>query len=567
MSLRESARSGQFWVLHRGLAAAFAVIMSSQAQAQQQLGADSQAPPATQNAPNEGSVVPTSALSGFSFDGTVALTEIYTTTGTGLPSTYGGSGNRRGSDFITSLSLGLGMHNRTARFQGDLQSNIVGYAHVHNSSLNTVSTYLNGIARAVLVPEHVLLDVRAFAAPVLVSRLGSLSAEDRPIATGTNSGRRDTYGYIVAPDFRFRLGDFATSETTFSHGNVFFFQPPGPVIEDSIPGEIPTTQSTTYAVTERFSSGTDFSRLAWAITGTASKSTQISGGLEEAGGATDVSYALNRGIAVLGTAGYASITTESQQLTHSLVGPIILGGIAITGQRLEAEFRAGWQYNFSSYTGRLRYELGPFTTLSGSFTDTITTPGLNFLGGLGRLGVNNRGDFFDTNFQLDQGRPPETVDEFSFFDPAPINQIGTGIGSASISRYRHGLFSLLHVSDRTRYRISAVTTFRDRLTETPDGLPPQEDLKGIMGVVSRTLTPVTTGEISVNYSIHDALGGQNEIFRTRLSFTWQMTPIMSSFLQAAYLHRTSDRALVAIAPLSDNLTDANIIVGIRRQLF
>jgi len=315
MPLRDTASSGQFWVLHWGLSAAFAVILISQAQAQQQMGSGGQVPP-PQNAPNEASVVAPNALSGFSFDGTVALTEIYTINGTGLPNSYVGAGSGRGSDFITSLSLGVEMHNRTARFQGDLQSNLVGYAHVHNSSLNRVSTFLNGIARAVLVPEHVLLDVRAFAAPVLVSRLGSLSAEDRPIATGTNSGRRDTYGYIIAPDFLFRLGDFATSETTFSHGNVFFFQPPGPVIEDSIPGEIPTTQSTTYAVTERFSSGTDFGRFAWAITGTASKATQISGGLEEAGGATDVRFALNRGIALLGTGGYASITTESQQRTH-----------------------------------------------------------------------------------------------------------------------------------------------------------------------------------------------------------------------------------------------------------
>jgi hypothetical protein len=546
------------------LAPAVLVILGSEAAAQEQMGIAGQAPPA-QSSVTETSEL--SALQGFSFDGIGSLTGIYTSNGTGLPSSYRTASLQHGSDFITSLNLNLALHNRTARFQGDLQYLGSAYLHANNSSLNNVFNYVNGLARAVLVPEHVLLDFRAFAAPILVSRLGPLSAEDRPIASGTNSGRRDTYGYTIAPDFIFRLGDFATTETTFSHGSVFFFRPHGPEIEDGIPGEIPTTQATTYGVTERFASGSAFDRLAWGITGTANKMTRISGGLEEASGAADVSYALSRGIAVLGTAGYASITTDTQNLTHSLVGPIALGGIAISGARLEAEFRAGWQYNYSSYTGRIRYQLGPFTVVNGSLSDSITTPGLNFLGGVGRLGVNNQGDFFDTDYQFDQTTPTAFTDEFSFFNPAPINQIGAAIGSASISRFRRGILSLLHQSDRTRYRISALTSVRDRLTESVEGLPPSEDVKSITGVISRTLTPLVTGNVTTEYSIHNVFGGENEIFRTSVGLSWQMTPIMSSFLRAAYLHRTSDRALVAVAPLSDNLSDVNIIVGVSRQLF
>jgi hypothetical protein len=86
-------------------------------------------------------------------------------------------------------------------------------------------------------------------------------------------------------------------------------------------------------------------------------------------------------------------------------------------------------------------------------------------------------------------------------------------------------------------------------------------------LISHDLTPVLTGAADAGYSIHDVLGGQNTIFRTRAELTYLMTPVMTSYLRAAYLHRLSDRALVAVSPESGNLSDASITIGIRRQLF
>jgi len=559
MLLRRTARFAQ--KLRNGLPTALAVILVSQAEAQVVEGLASQ----TGNAPIGSPTPGGGALSGFSFTASVALTETYTSNGLGVPRS---SGLGTGADFVSSPSLNLGLHKRTARFEGDLQYTLGGYLYAHNSSLNRVSNYLNALGRAVLVPEHVLLDVRAFAAPVLISRLGPVSADDRPIATGTNSGRRDTYGYTVSPDFLFRLGDFATSETTFSHGSVFFFDPGGPTIEDSIPGEPPPTQATVYGVTERFSSGSDFSRLAWILAGTASKSTHMGGGdLEQAAGTGDFRYALSRQIALLGTAGYASLTSTSQPLTHSLVGPIALGGLAIDlGPSFSAEFRAGWQFNYNSYSGRLHYELGPSTTLTGSLSDSVTTPALRFLGGLGQLNVNAQGDFFDTAYQLDDGIAPANVSEISVFNPAPIDQIGMGGGGGEISRYRAARLSLLHESERTRYRLT-FSTVRDPLVEFATGTLPRENSTGVDALISHSLNRLLTGSASAGYSVHGVLDGQNTMFRTRAELTYLMTPVMTSFLRATYLHRLSDRALVAVSPLSDNLSDVSISIGIQRQLF
>jgi hypothetical protein len=250
---------------------------------------------------------------------------------------------------------------------------------------------------------------------------------------------------------------------------------------------------------------------------------------------------------------------------------VALGGLAIDlGPAFRAEMRAGWQFNFSSYTGSLHYELGPSTTLSGSLSDRISTPALSLITRLGQLDANAQGNFFDTDYQLDVDRPPDFVSEISAFDPAPINQLGLGIGGGGggqISRYRSGTLSLLHESERTRYRLTVHRLIRDGLTVLPTGVPPGENSTGVTALISHDLTRVLTGAAEAGYSIHDVLGGQNTIFRTRVELTYLMTPIMTSYLRAAYLHRLSDRALVAVSPESDNLSDASITIGIRRQLF
>src|SRR5688500_15404398 len=170
-------------MLRKGLMVLFPVCLISQGHAQTGIDAPGQLPATGTPSTAEATITAAppaagAALSGFTFTAGVELSETYTNNGLGVARS---SGLNSGSDFITSLRLNLGVHDRTARFQGDLQYSLAGYAYARHSSLSRVSNYLNALGRAVLVPEHVLLDVRAFAAPILINSLGSLSAEDRPI--------------------------------------------------------------------------------------------------------------------------------------------------------------------------------------------------------------------------------------------------------------------------------------------------------------------------------------------------------------------------------------------------
>src|SRR5205807_2425289 len=162
----------------------------------------------------------------------------------------------------TRLRLNLNAHDRTPRFSGDLDYSLVGNAFARHPGLDRLSNFLTGLADAILIPERLVIQARAFVRPVLINELGPISAEaDRPVATAANSGFRNTFGFTVAPELLFRLGNFATSTTTLSEGAIFLTRPRGKVLPQTIPGETPLYEMTTSSLTQRFASGSDFDRL------------------------------------------------------------------------------------------------------------------------------------------------------------------------------------------------------------------------------------------------------------------------------------------------------------------
>jgi len=125
----------------------------------------------------------------------------------------------------------------------------------------------------------------------------------------------------------------------------------------------------------------------------------------------------------------------------------------------------------------------------------------------------------------------------------------------------------MHMSERTQYRLTFYRNVRDSLTVLPTGIAPRQDSTGVTALISRSLSRVLTGSADAGYSLQNVLGGETTIFRSRVELSYSMTPAMSSYLRAAYLHRLSDRNLVAVSPQSDNLSDTSITIGIRRQFF
>jgi len=509
--------------------------------------------------PDEGETPGTGGLTGFLFTKSAVISETYSSNGLGTSGGLGISGGGRGgADWITRLSLLLGLSDHRARFEADVTYNLSGYLYANNDSLDRVTNNLNGIVRSVLVPEHLELQARAFAAPVLINQFGPLSSSGLPTANSGNSGLRNTYGYSLAPDAAFRLGSFARSDTTFMHSAIFFDQPGGSSFVGNVPGQSSPLNSVSVGVSERIASGSYFNRLNWNILGSYNKANRNRADITESAGIADIKYAVSRSFAFVATGGYQSIESQTA-LTTDLSGPTALGGGQVTlGPNFSMSVRAGKQFEFTSYIGDIHFQITPATGIVGSLTDTVTTPAQRLLNNLNFLSVDTQGNLFDSQYEFQSA----LASGFSAFDPAPVDQLSI---DSNISRYRSANVSLLHSGERTQYRLTGYRTVRDILTSLSPTISPRQESTGVLASVSRALRPNLSGVLSTTYTMYDLGGSQTEIFLSSLTFNYIMNPQMQLFVSGAYLKRDTDNTLATLSPLSSSLSDGSVTVGLRRQ--
>jgi uncharacterized protein (PEP-CTERM system associated) len=500
---------------------------------------------------------PNIRLSGFRFTASGDVSETYTTNAIGVNNNA--IAGYSGSDLLTTASIFLGLHDHTPRLDLDFGYSFSSLIYVNNSSFDRVSHTLNALGRAILVPDRLLLTASAFAAPILINGLGPQAA------AAANSGIRDTYGYTISPELLFRFGQFARSETTINQSGVFFVLPHSPLINQTVPGALNAPASLlTYGATERILSGPDFYRLNWVLEGTATKVIEPGLNYTSASGTANIRYAFSHAIIVTSLLGYETFTSN-QVLTQTVSGPTALGGLQLSPTRdFQISGQAGWQFNSASYQGNFQYQVGARTSLVGSVTDNVETPAQRLLGNLGNLGVNGNGDFLNTGLQGNPTTPPSSVTGVSAFNPAPLD--GTGITSG-ILRYRSENVSLIHISDRTQYRLTAFHTDYETLSQLALGISPQGISTGVDLSISRNMTPRLTSAVDVSYSKVGDLGGKYNFYQTNLSLNYLMSPVMQGYASAGYSRRGTSASLAALSPLSGTYSEAHITVGIRRQFY
>jgi hypothetical protein len=336
--------------------------------------------------------------------------------------------------------------------------------------------------------------------------------------------------------------------------------PQGPAVGQIVPVAPPPSQFISYSAIERLSSGTDFSRLNWQLTGTALRATEPGIEFQQVSGVADLAYAITREFALLATVGYESFTSN-QELARTISGPVFLGGVrANLGPRLQADFQAGEQFNRPSYVGNIYYQMTPFTTFNFNLTDAVSTPAASLLGNLGQLGVNNAGNFFNTNYQLGPNTPPPTISDVSGFNPAPI---GTTAITDVISRYRAATASLVHIADRMQYRLTGYWSSYDAVVLTA-GIP-QQTSTGVEFAVFRNINPRLTGNVTVDYNSQSILGGDFSTISGYVALYYELTARMQIYFRTAYIQRLTSAALVSVSPGTTDLSDTAITIGVRRQ--
>jgi uncharacterized protein (PEP-CTERM system associated) len=503
-------------------------------------------PPATAKKPTDEATNGATPAPAYQFYAEAHFSESYVNNASGLA-----RGAR--SDFITSLGLSAHVRDLTSRATliGDYTFNADFYSNGRQPTQFT--NHLLALADISAIPEYLTIGAKAFARPVVTSNLGIITAGDRLVANGFHS----SYGFVLEPNLKLRFANFADSQTIPLYGATFFTRPAGSGPDEIIPGVRGPEDMTTRGVTQRFTSGEDFSRLSWNAIGVFVETKRKQGLLSDKEGTSTVKYAISHEFSLLATWGYAAITNTTP-LAHNVSGLIAMGGFSLKlGPDLDLEIEVGQKYRDISYFGSLRYNLSPRTSIVGSANDTITTPEGQLLDSLDNLITTPNGDLTSNDSLLGNGLPAS----LSSFD---FQSLGNLSFNQNISRNQTASLAFLADLERNHFNFSVFYLRRTFLSGILFG-PPQTDAWGARAQFSRDITPVLVGSVRASYNTTQELGGTARIFTTGADLRYSLTPDMEVSFRGDYLDRHSSVALEKLSPFTGSLRDYRFTIYLSRK--
>ncbi len=453
-------------------------------------------------------------------------------------------------DYLSILGFSSDVHEHSRRIKLDANYSFVSDFYAKGTIPTQIYNYLQALALIDVVPEYLDLNLRAFAQPIVTSNFGVLSAGNRELPGGfTNS-----YGYTATPDLKFHWGSFATFHTIPSYGQVFFATPAGTTPANTIPTYFDAANTTLRSLTEEIDSGSDFNRLNWKLFGQLSETAQPQNLLSEKSGIVDARYALNYEWSLLVTAGYDAIS-DTQALTHNLSGPVALAGFGLNlGKDFSLQLEAGQRYNSLSFDGNLRYDLSPVSKVTASATDSVQTPASQLLSNLSSLTALPNGTLTSASDVLANG----TASTLSSFDVQSADRLGL---NRLTSRYQTVTVSFIEEFGRTQANLSAFGTRMTVLTPGV-GIIPDGEAWGIQLAASRNLSPLLTGTFGGGYTDDREFGDRASIISAQGELDYSLSRKTSIFLRSAYIHRSNSDTSVALSPLSGNLDDLQVTLGL-----
>lgn len=466
-------------------------------------------------------------------------------------------------DYLTTIGVTGGVHEHSRRVS--LDATYAGTADFYAQNTLPTQFYnnLQALGTMEAIPDYLTLAGRAFAQPVMLSETSVVTAGNRVVPNGF----RNSYGYDVDPDLKFRLGDIAASETMPRFAQIFFTTPPGSSSTTTPPGFLTTpfpaglaAQDTTLrSLTERITSGPDFIRFNWSMVGQFSEVDRIQGLLSEKTGIANLSYALSHEFALLATGGYDSINNTTG-LLKNVSGPVALGGFALTfGENFALKLEAGTKYNSASLNGNLRYNITPTSSLVASADDYVQTPEGQLLNNLTNLTALNDGSLASSQDVLGNGST-------SSLSPFDIQSPGSPSLNQNISRYQVASVSYLKEFVRDRASVQLFGTRRTYLNGTFVG-PSTVNYWGSNATFAHDFTPLLTGTLVGTYTINDELGGHAHIYSVEGSLSYSLSRETRIYLRSDYRERSTSGFTGTLAPLAGNASDIRVTVGLSHDFF
>ena len=476
------------------------------------------------------------------FTGFADLAEGYST------NSHAGSGTGGKGDSFSRGRIGFDFDYNKPRLTANVSYSLTGTYWSKFHRQNHLTNRLNLTSRAVVVPDMLFVTANAFAAPADLTRAGPLSTSGEPISRYNS---RDTYGYVVRPEFVLSYLDYLKNTLSASQGAVFFVRPstdpaaPPPPIN-------PALDSYYTTVTDELASGTYFEQLRFSVVGSYSQDSQSVRTQRDAQGLANISYAATRFLKVFGVGGYSDFKS-SQPLAKDLSGPTALGGVTLSNTpEFVLTLEAGTQNNFPTYMGSLRWVISPLTQLVGNATDSITTPQGDMLARLTNMSGYGGGNFGDTGTGLGTG----AGGGYSPYDPG-----GLALDN-SIYHMRSIQLSLVHTDERTTYSGGLFGSERDRLDLAPGSRLPRTSVYGARLAVTQQIGTDWSAQLSANYSLGNEFGGHDRVFSGDARVNYHLTEAIDLYLSNGYTRRDSRNLLgFSNAPAEED----QIILGINAR--
>jgi uncharacterized protein (PEP-CTERM system associated) len=507
------------------------------------------APGATgERAQGELSAFTASLIPGFTLDAQVNLSETYTTNASGTSSL----GNQ--DDWVTQAGIRLDTHEHSRRVSVDASYYGQVFYYAKDSQSTQFTNDLQLLGTVIAIPDYLNFVGRAFAQPVVISN----SAFSTGNGIVSPDGYRNSYGYSIGPDITFKLGDFASSDTLATYGGAYFTNPNGINSAVLIPGVSGPENTTMRSVNETLKSGPDFTRLQWTAVALFNETDRAQGLFAEKTGMVTLQYAINHEFALLGTGGYDKISNTTP-LTKDVSGPIGMAGVLVTfGEDFMFEIQAGEKYNSMSYEGLLRWNITPTSTVTGSATDSVSTPEGQLMNNLSSLTSSLNGTLTTDSALYGNGQAASLA-AFS------AQSLGSLSFNQNIARYQRVNFTYAFDFERDH---ANVMVFGDKQTQLNGFFlgPPITTSWGGRGSYSHDITREITGTVGAGYTYYDELGGHSKQYDVDGQVSYRLGPLTSVYFRADYLRRDSSQSLQSLSPFTGSLDDIRLMLGLTRQL-
>ena len=489
-------------------------------------------------------------------------------------------------DTFTQGGADLGVHYDSLRLKVDAHSSTSGFYFYNLHDQNQFNENLNLVANSELIPNHLFLNLNAYAAPVTLTRVGQISATPG-LLVGSNN--QQSYGFFVNPVYKTHFGDYVTSQTSFSESQAFFQQPntfsqqPTTVSTNPTIPVVPlANNSTSSTISQGFSSGPYFGRLKWNVTAAYSNSEQTGQSQQETLGILSGAYAVNRVFSLLGAFGYDQITT-SFPLTQDLPPLVALGGVKFTfGPKFLLAAAAGVSHGFPTYLGSLNWNVTGTFQIVGSLTESVSSSQGNILNNLSTLAVSSQGVFSDAQSYYWQNPQRALNPDFATISPVPIGGLAFTNGLARTQQFN---LSFIHSDQRNTYQLGLFGSLQNQLSAPllttqnclidptqSSCLTNQSNLNstvyGAQIGASRQMRPNLTGSVSASYSLGNEFGGNDRIFTASAGLSYSLSPQTDAYLSANYVQQQSNNQAIPTGPLSNSTSysDTSVIIGIRHRL-